>query len=168
MGEIDDTKKEFQITGRTFHEPQFATETRRARFHTVPIPPLRGGGDRLRLMTVRSEGQFNTVVYEEEDVYRGASRRDVVFMAPEDVAAQGLAADDRVVVATEAGSLEVSVVPAPIRAGNLAMFYPEANVLVPRRLGARSRTPAFKSVLARIEVAGASRGESRPERQGRA
>ena len=29
-------------------------------------------------MTLRSEGQFNTVVYEDEDVYRGNERRDVV------------------------------------------------------------------------------------------
>ena len=27
--------------------------------------------DELRLMTIRSEEQFNTVVYEEEDLYRG-------------------------------------------------------------------------------------------------
>ena len=27
-------------------------------------------------MTLRSEGQFNTVVYEEEDRYRGQERRD--------------------------------------------------------------------------------------------
>ena len=31
-------------------------------------------------MTVRSEGQFNTVVYEEEDIYRGQERRDVILM----------------------------------------------------------------------------------------
>ena len=37
-----------------------------------------------------------------------------------------------------------------IRPGSLAMYYPEANVLVPRRLDARSQTPAFKSVPARV------------------
>jgi hypothetical protein len=31
------------------------------------------------------------------------------------------------------------------------MYYPEANVLVPRRLDPRSKTPAFKSVAARLE-----------------
>ncbi len=31
----------------------------------------------MRLMTIRSEGQFNTVVYEEEDIYRAQDRRDV-------------------------------------------------------------------------------------------
>ena len=43
---------------------------------------------------------------------------------------------------------------ADIRAGNLAMYYPEANALVPRRLDPRSRTPAFKSIAARIVVGG--------------
>jgi hypothetical protein len=37
------------------------------------------------------------------------------------------------------------------------MFYPEANVVVPRRLDARSRTPAFKSVAARVRPAAAGR-----------
>ena len=31
------------------------------------LPELQGRNGELRLMTVRSEGQFNTVVYEEED-----------------------------------------------------------------------------------------------------
>jgi hypothetical protein len=30
------------------------------------------------------------------------------------------------------------------------MYYPEAHALVPRRLDARSKTPAFKSVVARL------------------
>ena len=38
----------------------------------------------------------------------------------------------------------------PIRAGNLAMCYPEANAIVPRELDPVSRTPAFKSVRARL------------------
>jgi voltage-gated potassium channel len=37
-------------------------------------------------MTLRSEGQFNTVVYEEEDLYRGTTRRDVVIVAPTEAA----------------------------------------------------------------------------------
>jgi molybdopterin-dependent oxidoreductase alpha subunit len=147
---MDATRREFTVEGRTFAEPRFPTGDGRAHFHVTPLPTFGPAAGEFRLMTVRSEGQFNTVVYEEEDVYRGASRRDVVFMAPEDVTARGLEAGDRVVVSTETGSLEVSVVAAPIRAGNLAMFYPEANVLVPRRLDGRSRTPAFKSVAARV------------------
>ena len=101
-------------------------------------------------MTLRSEGQFNTVVYEEEDLYRGNTRRDVVMMADADAGRMSLAEGDRVTVVTEAGRLEVVVAIVDIRAGNLAMYYPEANVLVPKRIDKQSGTPAFKSVLARI------------------
>jgi anaerobic selenocysteine-containing dehydrogenase len=161
---IDATRREFTVEGRTFAEPGFPTADGRAHFRVTPLPTFAPAPDEFRLMTIRSEGQFNTVVYEEEDVYRGASRRDVVFMAPEDVAARGLAADARVVVETDTGALEVSVVPAPIRPGNLAMFYPEANVLVPRRLDARSHTPAFKSVVARVAAVGARADDRRQAR----
>ena len=101
-------------------------------------------------MTLRSEGQFNTVVYEETDLYRGNTRRDVVMMAFDDAAALGVSEGEWVTVSTTAGKMQVVVAIVDIRAGNLAMYYPEANVLVPRNLDPRSRTPAFKGVLARI------------------
>jgi len=161
---MDGTRREFTVEGRTFSEPGFPTADGRAHFRVTPLPTFAPAGDELRLMTIRSEGQFNTVVYEEEDVYRGATRRDVVFMAAEDAAARGLAAGDRVLVETDTGALRVSVVPAPIRPGNLAMFYPEANVLVPRRLDDRSRTPAFKSVAVRVTAAGVLADDRRQAR----
>jgi hypothetical protein len=45
-----------------------------------------------------------------------------------------------------------------IRPGSIAMYYPEANAIVPRRLDARSKTPAFKSIAARVRRAGAPAG----------
>jgi anaerobic selenocysteine-containing dehydrogenase len=48
---------------------------------------------------------------------------------------------------------EIRVIPFDrIRAGNALMYYPEANVLVPRSLDPRSKTPAFKNVLVRVEA----------------
>ena len=76
------------------------------------------------------------------------------MMAASDARAMGLAERDRVSVETETGTMVVSVAIIDIRAGNLAMYYPEANVLVPRRLDPRSKTPAFKSVVARIRRPG--------------
>jgi anaerobic selenocysteine-containing dehydrogenase len=108
--------------------------------------------EEFRMMTLRSEGQFNTVVYEEEDLYRGNSRRDVVMLADADARRLGVREGKRVRVITEAGDLEVTVAIVDIRPGNLAMYYPEANTLVPKQIDARSGTPAFKSVVARIEV----------------
>ena len=151
IGEIDGRGGEFQINGRTFHEPTFSTPDGKAHFHVTPLSDFSPAEGEFRLMTVRSEGQFNTVVYEEEDLYRGNTRRDVVMMADADAGRMSLAEGDRVAVVTEAGRLEVVVAIVDIRAGNLAMYYPEANVLVPKRVDKHSGTPAFKSVLARIE-----------------
>ncbi len=154
MLDIDRTREEFQIAGRTFHVPKFATANGKAQLHTWQLPELRGGPGALRLMTVRSEGQFNTVVYEEEDLYRGQDRRDVVLLHPDDVKRLGLKADQCVTLRNETGQLDgIRVRPFPqIRAGNALMYYPEANVLVPRRIDPASKTPAFKSVVVEIEV----------------
>ena len=152
VGDIESSRGEFQIEGRTFHSPKFATATGRAHVHDVSLPREPAlADDELRLMTIRSEGQFNTVVYEESDLYRGQDRRDVVLMHPDDLRRLGLEADDRVTVSTGIGRLEVLARPIDIRPGNAVMYYPEANVLIPRRVDPESRTPAFKGVPVRIE-----------------
>jgi len=155
IAEIDRTKQEFHVAGRTFHEPRFSTPNGRARLHVHELPELASADAALRLMTIRSEGQFNTVVYEEYDLYRGQDRRDVVLVHPADIARLGLTAGQSVTITSEAGSMSGILVSAfeKIRPGNAAMYYPEANVLVPRRLDPLSRTPAFKNVLVRIEPA---------------
>jgi len=160
IGRIDDTRREFQIAGRTFRHPSFNTRSGKARFHVVPIPQpdvgddssrdgTESGGDSpwLRLMTIRSEGQFNTVVYEEDDLYRGQECRDVILMNEADIVRLNLQVDQRVTVRSAVGAMpNILVRDASIRAGNAAMYCPEANVLVPRAADPESRTPAFKSV----------------------
>lgn len=153
ISQIDETKQEFHVGGRVFHAARFATADGRANLHVHTLPPLRGAAGTLRLMTVRSEGQFNTVVYENDDIYRGVEGRDVILLHPEDIARLALRADQRVTVRSETGSLaNIRVVPfANIRAGNVLMYYPEANVLVPRTTDPQSKTPAFKNVLVTLE-----------------
>ncbi len=146
IGSIGATRREFQIGGRTFHEPRFNTPTGRAQFRPVPLEVFEPGPGRFRLMTLRSEGQFNTVVYEEEDLYRGNRTRDVVMLSGEDARRLGLGEGDGVRVESESGAMEVKAAIVDIRPGNLAMYYPEANALVPPKLDPRSKTPAFKSV----------------------
>lgn len=153
LGEIDRTKQEFQIGGRTFHEPRFATPDGRARLHTHDLPDLPGTADHeIRLMTLRSEGQFNTVVYEDEDVYRGIDRRDVILLHPHDLARFGLDDGDRVRVHGPAGTMQHIRATAfdRIKPGNAAMYYPECNVLVGRTVDPQSKTPAFKCVCVTI------------------
>ena len=152
LAEIDRTRREFHIAGRHLEDERFPTPSGKARFHAVALPQLpAAGGAWLRLMTIRSEGQFNTVVYEEQDIYRGQERRDVILINPTDIDRLGLTTDRRVTVRSFAGELRHRLVrPFDIRPGNAAMYYPEANVLVPRDVDPQSRTPAFKSVLVEI------------------
>ena len=154
VGDIGNTKKEFEIPNRVFHDGVFPTTSGRATFRRVAIPEMNRPVDGFMLMTIRSEGQFNSVVYDEEDLYRGTTRRDVIMMAAEDVTRLGLNEGDTVTVRSATGSLDVVVAEVDIRAGNVAMYYPEANVLVDRTLDPESLTPAFKSVAVRVEHRG--------------
>lgn len=134
---------EFHVGGRTFHEPKFLTPDGRARFHVVDVPaPVAG----FQLMTIRSEGQFNTVVYDEEDLYRGNTSRDVAMLNAVDAALLGLREGDPVEVSSAVGRMRVRTAIIDIARGCVAMYFPEANALVDSRLDPQSQTPAFKSV----------------------
>jgi molybdopterin-dependent oxidoreductase alpha subunit len=152
---IDETKKEFFIDGRLIHKPKFPTEDGRAVLHIHSLPELTGTGDKeLRMMTIRSEGQFNTVVYEEEDLYRNQDRRDVILMHPDDLKRLGLRHDQRVTVRSTTGELPNILARGyeKVRAGNAMMYYPEVNVLVPRTADSQSKTPAFKNVVVTCDL----------------
>ncbi|MCA9298858.1 MAG: FdhF/YdeP family oxidoreductase [Phycisphaerales bacterium] len=142
--------REFHIDGRTFHTPRFATPTGRARFHAIDVhDPTVEPGD-LRLMTIRSEGQFNTVVYEDEDVYRGTTRRDVILMHVSDLDARHVRHGDPVEVTSSLGSMRAVAHAFDIAPGNAAMFYPEVNGIVPATVDPQSRTPSFKDIRVRV------------------
>jgi len=49
-------------------------------------------------------------------------------------------------VTSATGWMDVRTAIVDIRSGNLAMYYPEANVLVDRKIDPESLTPAFKAV----------------------
>jgi molybdopterin-dependent oxidoreductase alpha subunit len=145
IAEIDRTKQEFSIPGRALDRPSFPTPDGKAHLvvHDLPSAP-----EGLVLMTIRSEGQFNTVVYEEEDLYRNQTRRDIVLIHPDDIERFGLTAGGRCRIASTAGEMRGQIVSAfpEIRPGCVAMYYPESNVLVPKAADPLSRTPAYKSI----------------------
>jgi molybdopterin-dependent oxidoreductase alpha subunit len=162
IAEIETTKREFSIPGRAIDRPAFATADGRAHLcvHDLPEPP-----DGLQLMTIRSEGQFNTVVYEEEDLYRNQTRRDIVMIHPDDIARFGLRAGGRCRIASSAGEMRGQIVSAfdQIRPGCVAMYYPESNVLVPKAADPLSRTPAYKSIAVTLAPDDADAAPARPQ-----
>ena len=101
----------------------------------------------LNLITARSYGQHNTVVYKQGDSYRGIPHRQTILGNLEDLAACGLRAHQQVTVQGEAGQLEgIELIPGSVRRGAALMFYPEANVLMRAVSDPESGTPAFKRV----------------------
>ena len=149
---IGTTKDEFHIPGRILHNPSFPTESGKAKFiyHSIPnLKPLKE--DEFQLLSVRSEGQFNTVVYEDEDIYRGQDRRDVILMNKDDMVRMGFIKDDRVTVKSRTGTIHpILARPFNIKQGTVLMYYPEVNSLVSQEVDPLSRTPGFKSTLVKI------------------
>jgi molybdopterin-dependent oxidoreductase alpha subunit len=143
-------EKEFTIPGRIKHRPDFNTENGRANLAVIEAPDARPQKGYLNLMTMRSEGQFNTIIYEDEDLYRGVEHRQVIFMNRIDILANELNEGDWIWIKSEIGKMKVQLVQAPIRAGNVAMYYPEANAIVPGKTDPHSRTPVFKRVRVKV------------------
>ena len=151
--DIDRTRQEFHVTGRALDGFRFPTPTGQAQFHPATLPAQAADDGRLRLMTVRSEGQFNTVVYDTEDIYRGQERRDVILMNAADLDRLGLQPDQRVRITSVAGEMRYILArPFDIRPGNALMYYPEANALVPTTVDPLSKTPAFKCVAVSVRA----------------
>ena len=155
LADIDVAKKEFFIRNRIKHTPEFNMPDNRAVFIVNPHdhPEERKAQHAFTLMSIRSEGQFNSIIYEESDSYRDTKHRHSVLMNEDDIAALGLKEKDKVTLRSDTGEMRnLDVVAFDLPRGNIAAYYPEANVLVGQTVDQRSRTPAFKSVPVSVEA----------------
>ena len=158
-----------------FHRPNKARERDfseaeggKATFFTPPNLSATGFDDIegvFRLMTLRSNDQFNTTVYGYDDRFRGIEgTRDVVLINKIDIERLGLVEGEIVALASagQDGLPRVKeglrVTPYDIPAGCLGAYYPECNVLIPVGHHAEeSKTPAAKSVPVRLIAGSAAR-----------
>jgi molybdopterin-dependent oxidoreductase alpha subunit len=115
------------------------------------------GPDVLRMITLRSNDQFNTTVYGYDDRFRGITgTRMVVLMNRADIRRLGFREGETVRLATDATDHPRSVggfrvTPYDIPPGCVGTYYPEANPLIPLWHHAEgSKTPAAKSVPVRL------------------
>lgn len=115
---------------------------------------------RYRLVTLRSNDQFNTTIYGYSDRLRGIEgKRDVLLISRADLAQAGLRAGQRVALVGDAGDgiarrVEgLELVPYDLPRGTIVGYYPELNPLIAVSHHDRtSKTPASKAVPVRIEV----------------
>jgi anaerobic selenocysteine-containing dehydrogenase len=116
----------------------------------------------ITLITVRSNDQFNTTVYDYNDRLRGIyGTRKVVLMNTDDIADRHLKAGDEVDLLSAAGDnvprtvRNLRVVPYDLPRGCCVGYYPECNPLLPLWHHAEgSKVPAAKSIPVRISKNG--------------
>ncbi len=116
--------------------------------------------DVVQLITLRSNGQFNTTVYNYDDRFRGIyGSRHVVLMHRDDIDRFGLSEGQKVVLATAVDDGVVreveglQVVAYDIPQGCIAGYYPECNPLLPLwHYAEKSKTPAAKSIPVRVHA----------------
>jgi anaerobic selenocysteine-containing dehydrogenase len=124
----------------------FPTPDGLARYSAVAPTDPRPPEGRFVLSSRRGK-QFNSMVMGDTDPLTGAGR-DALFIAPQDAARLGLRRGDLVMVRPETGEVRARVLPAPMRPGNLQMFFPECNALI--RGGVRdpeSGVPDYNAVV---------------------
>lgn len=154
LKDIAQTKQEFTIKNRLLDTPTFNTENGKAQFQTNPLPaPVTSTEYPFLLASIRSEGQFNSIIYEESDSYRGTDTRWSVLMNHEDINELGIEAGACVNLQSPQGEMKaVKVFAFDVPRGNVLAYYPEANVLIATTHDPRSKTPAFKSVPVRVTL----------------
>jgi molybdopterin-dependent oxidoreductase alpha subunit len=147
--------------GNTARERIWKTESGKAEFSVPKSLSATGFEDvpgRWRLITLRSNDQFNTTIYGYSDRLRGVEgTRDVLLINPCDIERAGLREGQVVSLIGDAEDGKervrpgVKVMPFDLPDGCIATYYPEANPLLPlSHHDGPSKTPAAKAIPVRI------------------
>jgi molybdopterin-dependent oxidoreductase alpha subunit len=120
----------FQWGGRLLCEGwRFPTTDGMAHFSNAQPTSSALPAGRYHLSTRRGK-QFNSMVWRDRDPLTGATR-DALFLSAVDAKALNVSEGETLVVRAESGAmLRLRAHLAPIRAGNVQMFWPEANTII--------------------------------------
>ncbi|MDM9627779.1 FdhF/YdeP family oxidoreductase [Rhizobium sp. S152] len=149
--------------GNGAHEREWKTPEKKALFSTpgqLNALSFADADGRFRLITIRSNDQFNTTIYGYSDRFRGIEgTRDVVLMCEDDIRAAGLIQGQSVALVSdfEDGKRRqlagLRVCKHDLPRGTIAAYYPECNVLnAIDHHDELSKTPASKAIPVRVEA----------------
>jgi molybdopterin-dependent oxidoreductase alpha subunit len=128
---------------------RFATADGRAHFTAVRPADREVLGHGAFVLSTRRGKQFNSMVYAAEDPLTGAAR-DAVLLNEADARALGVHDGARVTIRSVHGEMAARVHVAPIRAGNVQVFFPEGNVLLP--VGIRDAASGVPDYTTRVDI----------------
>jgi anaerobic selenocysteine-containing dehydrogenase len=144
----------------------FNTPDGKAHFLVNPLPDISIDDDKYVMMTIRSHDQYNTTIYGLDDRYRGIKgNRRIIMMNAQDMVDRGWKTRHYVDITSHfEGETRTAdgwqLVAFDIPRGNIATYFPEANVLIPLNSTAdKSNTPTSKWVICSLSEPGKLLGE---------
>jgi molybdopterin-dependent oxidoreductase alpha subunit len=123
----------------------------KARFSVVEVPDVSVPAGQF-LLGLRRGKQFNSLVLGRRDPFSGGLRHEIL-MGPDDMLMQGLTEGDAITLRSETGEMFARLRAGPCRSRHVQGFWPECNVLLPRRYDPVSGQPEY-ATLVEIERAG--------------
>jgi len=102
----------------------------RGRLIPIELPELRKPEGHFYVTTRRGK-QFNSMIYSDKDPFNDADRRDAL-MHPDDAKALGIRNGEAIVAYNRYGTFHGRAKFADTRRGNVAVYWPEGNVLIPK------------------------------------
>ena len=132
----------------------FSTPDKKAHFIAHDLPDVSIPTGHYVMMTIRSHDQYNTTIYDVHDRYRGIhGNRRVILMNANDMVKRGWKTRRIVDIVSHFNGEERrsdgwQVIAYDIPEGNIATYFPEANMLVPLNSTAeKSNTPTSKWII---------------------
>jgi molybdopterin-dependent oxidoreductase alpha subunit len=133
-----------QWGGPRLGENGFGTPDGKARFSTVQIPRVDVPLGRFMLTTRRGK-QFNSMTYGQKDPLTGGTGRQSILVDERDLRDLGVREGEQVVVRSDEAFMYATARSAPCRRGHVQAFWPECNVLLPRRYDPASGEPDYNT-----------------------
>ena len=127
----------------------FATPDGKAHFTAVRPADHEVLGHGAFVLSTRRGKQFNSLVYAAKDPLTGAVR-DAVLLHAADARDLGVAQGSPVTIRSEHGEMAARAHLAPIRRGNVQVFFPEGNVLLP--VGIRDAASGVPDYTTRVDI----------------
>ncbi|MDA2933011.1 FdhF/YdeP family oxidoreductase [Acidobacteria bacterium AH-259-D05] len=140
---------QFQWGGPLLASSRFGFPDGRARFNLV-VPPQREVPPGYFHFTTRRGKQFNSMVFGEMDMLVGTKRNEVV-LSVKDMDSLKLKEGDSILVRSETGEFRGRVRKGPVQPGTIIMYWPEANILIPRGVSdPECGIPAYRDAVVEV------------------